>query len=128
LAEPLNIVQLDALKFYALTLEPIRSYWIGLTDSEREGTFTWVSSNSKPVNTDWYYNQPDNNHVDGEDCVEIKHDVDYSWNDMHCSTEIYGICQFKKLTYFTSHMKMNFDEANKVSCLLSNKDVLKDNN
>jgi len=115
LAEPLNSVQLDTLKLYALFLETPRSYWIGLSDSKEEGTFTWASSNSKPLHTDWYYKQPDD-YEGGEDCVEMQHDADYRWNDMPCSTKIHGICQFKKFSYFTSHTEMTFDEANEVSC------------
>ena len=57
-------------------------YWIGLTDSESEGTFQWV--NGEPlVYTNWYGTEP-NNAGKGEDYVQIYNFPEgrFSWNDL----------------------------------------------
>lgn len=58
--------------------------WIGLSDRDSEGTFTWADN--QPNNfTYWAKNQPNN--FNDEDCVHTlgtKHG--FTWNDVGCNT------------------------------------------
>ncbi|XP_033628122.1 alpha-N-acetylgalactosamine-specific lectin-like [Asterias rubens] len=68
--------------------------WIGLTDQDREGVFTWISSGTADVPTDvWLTGQP-NNQNNGEDCVDFwNKDGILGWNDENCARENPFICK-----------------------------------
>lgn len=72
--------------------------WIGASDRQGEGYFTWVD-NTELAFTDWYVNEP-NNHEGHEDCVHL-HDKSKGrkWNDLSCSARMAFAC--KVPTYFT---------------------------
>uniref|UniRef100_A0A3Q2QQT5 C-type lectin domain-containing protein n=1 Tax=Fundulus heteroclitus TaxID=8078 RepID=A0A3Q2QQT5_FUNHE len=67
--------------------------WIGLTDSETEGTWKWVDGS--PLTTSyWYTNEP--NGGTGENCVETKNfATEKSWNDGTCSYQHNWICEMR---------------------------------
>ncbi|XP_040002799.1 CD209 antigen-like protein C isoform X3 [Xiphias gladius] len=67
--------------------------WIGLTDSEREGTWKWVDGT--PLTTSfWGSGEPNGN--TGENCGETKYpDMKNNWNDEGCSSTHYWICEKK---------------------------------
>ncbi|XP_052320894.1 CD209 antigen-like protein C isoform X6 [Oncorhynchus keta] len=69
--------------------------WIGLTDSDIEGTWKWVDGT--PLITGyWYYPQPDNAvPTQNEDCVEIRNDQLplKAWNDLSCDSQLNWICE-----------------------------------
>uniref|UniRef100_A0A8C7SNG1 C-type lectin domain-containing protein n=1 Tax=Oncorhynchus mykiss TaxID=8022 RepID=A0A8C7SNG1_ONCMY len=72
--------------------------WIGLTDSDNEGTWKWVDGT--PLTTwYWYYPQPDNGGAKPkngeEDCVEIRTDQSdlSAWNDLSCAENLHWICE-----------------------------------
>nr|XP_046181210.1 C-type lectin domain family 4 member M-like isoform X2 [Oncorhynchus gorbuscha] len=69
--------------------------WIGLTDSDNEGTWKWVDGT--PLTTGyWYYPQPDNaGPTQNEDCVEIRNDQLplKAWNDLSCDSQLNRICE-----------------------------------
>ncbi|KAL7405287.1 hypothetical protein ABVT39_026675 [Epinephelus coioides] len=67
--------------------------WIGLTDSETEGTWTWVDGTA--LNTS-YWNAGEPNSYQGidEDCGEIRlYDREYNWNDSPCKQQNFWICE-----------------------------------
>uniref|UniRef100_A0A3B4EG57 C-type lectin domain-containing protein n=1 Tax=Pygocentrus nattereri TaxID=42514 RepID=A0A3B4EG57_PYGNA len=69
--------------------------WIGLTDTEREGEWTWVdgSTNSDPVGFRYWLEGEPNNQGD-EDCGEILGPVEKKlWNDRPCSYKQRWICE-----------------------------------
>ncbi|ROT63784.1 mannose receptor [Penaeus vannamei] len=67
------------------------SAWIGLSDQETEGEFTW--EDGSPFNYDsWEEGEPNNSYMYltlgvGEDCVEMKKEYDFRWNDELCPAE-----------------------------------------
>uniref|UniRef100_A0A8C7MEU0 C-type lectin domain family 4 member E-like n=1 Tax=Oncorhynchus kisutch TaxID=8019 RepID=A0A8C7MEU0_ONCKI len=72
-----------------------RSVWIGLTDSDNEGTWKWVDGT--PLTTGyWCYPCPDNaGPTQNEDCVEIRKDQFplEAWNDLSCDSQLNWICE-----------------------------------
>ncbi|XP_069977455.1 macrophage mannose receptor 1 [Penaeus vannamei] len=73
------------------------SAWIGLSDQETEGEFTW--EDGSPFNYDsWEEGEPDNLYMYlsigvGEDCVEMKQEYDYRWNDEFCLAAKGFVCE-----------------------------------
>ncbi|XP_039669665.1 CD209 antigen-like protein C [Perca fluviatilis] len=70
-----------------------RRTWIGLTDRETEGIWTWVDGTA--LNTSfWHTGEPNSYQSQEEDCGEIRmYDVENSWNDMPCKMKNYWICE-----------------------------------
>ncbi|XP_075787236.1 C-type lectin domain family 4 member F-like isoform X3 [Pelodiscus sinensis] len=76
-----------------------QSYWIGLTDQGTEGRWRWVDGSEYRADASsgfWEHPQPDNWHqgIGGrEDCVEIRTEMQTSWNDANCSLPARWICK-----------------------------------
>jgi len=69
-----------------------RQPWLGLTDSESEGTFKFASSGNTAVYTNWAPNEP-NDKYGTENCVHIGMEwwAKDQWNDNNCNfTEEHG--------------------------------------
>ncbi|KAJ8355152.1 hypothetical protein AAFF_G00090560 [Aldrovandia affinis] len=67
-------------------------YWIGLSDSETEGTFLWVDGT--PLQEDkafWRRGQP-NDHDGSQDCVVTVRGQS-EWADGPCSSNLTSVCQ-----------------------------------
>nr|XP_046181211.1 CD209 antigen-like protein C isoform X1 [Oncorhynchus gorbuscha] len=72
-----------------------KSVWIGLTDSDIEGTWKWVDG-AQLITGYWYDPQPDNAGPTGEeDCAEIRKDQSplKAWNDLSCGSKLNWICE-----------------------------------
>ncbi|XP_034053895.1 CD209 antigen-like protein E [Gymnodraco acuticeps] len=68
--------------------------WIGLNDTEKEGTWKWVDGS--PLNlTFWSTGQPDNRggYPGEEDCAEIRIVYTKRWNDRSCEFDLLWICE-----------------------------------
>uniref|UniRef100_A0A8C7GXF4 C-type lectin domain-containing protein n=1 Tax=Oncorhynchus kisutch TaxID=8019 RepID=A0A8C7GXF4_ONCKI len=76
-----------------------KTFWIGLTDRETEGSWKWVDGT--PLRTSyWIIGQPDNGRsvstVPGEDCAFIRKGQDQpekTWNDLNCAEKRIWICE-----------------------------------
>ncbi|KAJ8320427.1 hypothetical protein KUTeg_002014, partial [Tegillarca granosa] len=71
-----------------------RSYWIGASDLQHEGTFRWEGTGQTVRFTDWSPYQPDN-YKRIEDCAHLWKNYGYRWNDTDCRSKISYICQRK---------------------------------
>ncbi|XP_078607085.1 uncharacterized protein LOC144879470 [Branchiostoma floridae x Branchiostoma japonicum] len=83
-------------KIRKLPYERTLRYWIGLSDVQEEGTFVWTDGTELTASdyTHWRPGNPDNAVVgDGEDCVEIRQELDYMWNDVDCRKKRHFVCE-----------------------------------
>ncbi|XP_063436765.1 collectin-12-like [Mytilus trossulus] len=78
------------LKTFIKTYSP-SAVWIGAHDTNEESHFVWESDISGLTYTDWYPDEPNDQH--GEDCVQMSKSYDYAWNDEQCSYAISYICE-----------------------------------
>uniref|UniRef100_A0A8C4H6V7 C-type lectin domain-containing protein n=1 Tax=Dicentrarchus labrax TaxID=13489 RepID=A0A8C4H6V7_DICLA len=87
-------------------------FWIGLTDSEKEGTWLWVDGSSLNESlTFWFPGEPDNwtgRDSDGADCVRMGKKAGAPdlkcWFDQSCKYAYRSICEKPAETgHFTLH-------------------------
>ena len=69
------------------------SYWIGLTDSAKEGNWKWTDGTGLTGYKNWGTNQPGGS-IYGEDCgaILMQYD-DAEWHDYGCSVKKGFICE-----------------------------------
>ncbi|KAI1887302.1 hypothetical protein AGOR_G00188890 [Albula goreensis] len=65
-----------------------RILWIGLTDSNEEGTWKWVDGTTL-ITGYWRSGEP-NNVGSGEDCAVMHPE---GWNDLPCTNKAYWVCE-----------------------------------
>uniref|UniRef100_A0A8C4H858 C-type lectin domain-containing protein n=1 Tax=Dicentrarchus labrax TaxID=13489 RepID=A0A8C4H858_DICLA len=100
-----DLVQIDSREEQLKLREKMNNiwdkFWIGLTDSEKEGTWLWVDGS--PLNeslTFWFPDEPDNwtgKDPDGEDCVRMGEKAGAPdlkcWFDESCKYAHRSICE-----------------------------------
>ncbi|KAM4036962.1 asialoglycoprotein receptor 2-like isoform 2-T2 [Anomaloglossus baeobatrachus] len=72
-----------------------RTYWIGLTDAEAEGNWTWVDGSDYKISyKNWMPNEPNSYRGGEEDCGQVWKEG--KWNDLDCHDRYqYAICEKK---------------------------------
>ncbi|XP_006023403.1 C-type lectin domain family 4 member G-like isoform X2 [Alligator sinensis] len=70
-----------------------RAYWLGLTDTEKEGDWRWLDGTSLSLRF-WNTGEPNNVGQQGEDCGSMISQG--KWNDAVCSVAHYWICEQKR--------------------------------
>ena len=80
-------------------MSDISRWWIGATDKDAEGNFTWVSEKSLTY-TNWDQDQPDDFNSNGgtsnADCVLCffrRIEQSFAWFDRTCDTSLASICE-----------------------------------
>ncbi|XP_045160082.2 perlucin-like isoform X1 [Mercenaria mercenaria] len=68
------------------------SYWIGLTDTDVEGTWVWSGTGKYALFTDWSSHSP-NNYDGNQHCVFMEFAHDFEWNDMTCNAKYRAVCE-----------------------------------
>ena len=77
-----------------------QDFWIGYSDQNTEGVWTWSNSGVTGSYTNWYQGQPDN-FGSGEDCAEIwGHLGRKTWNDSPCGLKRWFVCEIGKHVCF----------------------------
>ncbi|XP_067416506.1 CD209 antigen-like protein C isoform X2 [Emydura macquarii macquarii] len=67
-----------------------REYWLGLSDSAKEGEWRWLDGSLLSVKF-WAKGEPNDVGDQGEDCGTLR--FDGMWNDIPCSMNAYWICE-----------------------------------
>ncbi len=86
----LNDAEEDAWVFQTAAEQSRRDYWIGLSDRDHEGQFTWVDGAASEYRR-WKLGQPDNG-GGSEDCAHYRAN-DGEWNDLPCDFALGFICE-----------------------------------
>ncbi|XP_075903877.1 CD209 antigen-like protein C isoform X1 [Nelusetta ayraudi] len=70
-----------------------RTIWMGLTDTEEEGTWKWVDGTTL-TKSYWDNGEPNSYGGHDEDCVEMKGPKQpNAWNDADCQTRNFWVCE-----------------------------------
>ncbi|CAB1423631.1 unnamed protein product [Pleuronectes platessa] len=95
-----DLVIINSKEENEFTRQFTRSFWIGLTDNETEGTWKWVDGTLLNATTSYWHpgepNSYENNIgvVANEDCGETMfNDFKDNWNDEQCSELNIWICE-----------------------------------
>ncbi|XP_022214920.2 C-type lectin 37Db-like [Drosophila obscura] len=89
LSSPRSEKELNGIKE---KLTPGRRYWLGISDSAKEGFFLSQDTGNMAYFLKWYGGQPDNKD-DNEHCVELRSEYDFLMNDAECTINSYFICE-----------------------------------
>ncbi|XP_048239843.1 perlucin-like [Haliotis rufescens] len=66
-------------------------YWLGATDMNVEGKWLW-EGNKAMTYTNWDRNNP-NNDKGVENCLGLRKEFNYKWNDYQCHHRLNFICE-----------------------------------
>uniref|UniRef100_A0A674NMR9 C-type lectin domain-containing protein n=1 Tax=Takifugu rubripes TaxID=31033 RepID=A0A674NMR9_TAKRU len=103
-ADLVKVSSKEEQKFLATTVAPMLAngnrFWIGLTDSEKEGQWLWMDGSPleeslkfwvSPEPDDWKKEDPKN----GEDCATLgeRSGNEYCWYDKTCKHPLRSICE-----------------------------------
>ncbi|XP_076583670.1 uncharacterized protein LOC143318998 [Chaetodon auriga] len=88
-----DLVIINSKEEQEFTRQFKRLTWIGLTDTDTEGTWKWVDGTS--LNTSyWHIGEPNSFNGRDEDCVELRfYENKNSWNDAACNNQNAWICE-----------------------------------
>ncbi|XP_062243844.1 CD209 antigen-like [Platichthys flesus] len=92
-----DLVIINSKEENEFTRQLNRSFWIGLTDTETEGTWKWVDGTLLNSTTSyWYPGEPNPKYYPDENCGEARYNYnENNWNDNNCKTLYFWICEKK---------------------------------
>ncbi|XP_053273864.1 CD209 antigen-like protein C isoform X7 [Pleuronectes platessa] len=92
-----DLVIINSKEENEFTRQFTRSFWIGLTDTETEGTWKWVDGTLLSTTTSyWYPGEPNPKYYPDENCGEARYNYDENnWNDNNCKRLYFWICEKK---------------------------------
>ncbi|XP_034292028.1 CD209 antigen-like protein E [Pantherophis guttatus] len=73
-----------------------QSIWLGLNDTEEEGTWRWIDGSPLGELRSWRTGEPNNNGKNGEDCAVLYKEG--NWNDIRCDTRVKFVCEKKEVS------------------------------
>ncbi|KAK6963738.1 Lectin BRA-3 [Biomphalaria glabrata] len=121
LVEPVNELEMRAVKALAKSLVYIEYTWIGANDLIFEGSFVWTSDEMNASLTSyWDQAQPDN--YGNQDCVALWRSHNFNLDDWFCETAMSFMCQTGKHCHLDSVSAPPLDE--KYWCTTSGRKVL----
>ncbi|XP_053573886.1 hepatic lectin isoform X2 [Bombina bombina] len=69
-------------------------YWIGLSDLDDEGVWTWVDGTDYEKSFKFWKKGEPNDYSSNEDCAHVW--TSGEWNDVHCTyDQAYAVCEMK---------------------------------
>ena len=80
-----------SITFSELSAFITEHFWIGGTDTVKEGKWVWMSSQDPLDYKDWAHNEP-NNGIEGG-CMTMANHLRFHWNDDLCNSQINFICE-----------------------------------
>ena len=89
LATPCNVDQSAAI-LQLLNTKSYNQFWLGMSDSAEEGTWTDVKGDII-IYENWKAGEP--NGADRENCATLRKGESGSWNDHVCSTNLQYVCE-----------------------------------
>lgn len=69
----------------------VADYWIGMTDSDEEGTWKWYGTNVEVQFLDWSPNEAAFNI--NENCAVFGDTIGYTWADVKCNSGRKAVCE-----------------------------------
>ncbi|KAL8571718.1 hypothetical protein ACOMHN_060804 [Nucella lapillus] len=68
--------------------------WLGATDIFQEGSFLWLNTFQNVTYSHWARGEPNSAYgSDSEDCVQMRREVGWRWNDQSCASLSYFVCE-----------------------------------
>ncbi|XP_071382216.1 L-selectin-like [Centroberyx affinis] len=109
---------------YLVSLLPNKTgspyYWIGITKTHKNESWTWVGNNSTWIgDQSWAANEPNNNHIT-EFCVEIYVNDGENrgkWNDEKCANRKYPVCYQAQCTATSCGKGRCVETIENITCL-----------
>ncbi|XP_022294739.1 perlucin-like [Crassostrea virginica] len=91
LVEVDSVDEENFLRSHLISSQISESFWIGGTDTVKEGKWVWMSSQDPLDYKDWAHNEP-NNGIEGG-CMTMANHLRFHWNDDLCNSQINFICE-----------------------------------
>lgn len=67
-------------------------FWIGSTNFGNEPNYYWLGHARPMTYTDWNPGEP-NNLAGRENCIEMRRNMGFKWNDGYCYDKKYFVCE-----------------------------------
>ena len=68
------------------------TFWLGASDLQTEGVWSWTRGNDRFQYKYWQVGEP-NNEGGNENCLAFGHSTGFKWNDINCQNKLNFICE-----------------------------------